>query len=137
MPPELAGQRIDNFLIARLKGAPKTLIYRILRKGEVRAEQGADQARLSAPGRRQVRVPPLRMAERDEPRPLAQGLLERMEAAIVYEDKALIVVNKPAGIAVHGGSGGAPGSSRCFASCAPMPRISNWCIVSIAIPPAC
>ncbi|MEM9993593.1 MAG: RluA family pseudouridine synthase, partial [Acinetobacter pittii] len=52
-----------------------------------------------------VRVPPLRLAERDEPEPLAQGLLERLEAAIVYEDKALIVLNKPAGIAVHGGSG--------------------------------
>jgi len=52
-----------------------------------------------------VRVPPLRLAERDEPAPLAQGLLERLEAAIVYEDKALIVLNKPAGIAVHGGSG--------------------------------
>jgi len=50
-------------------------------------------------------VPPLRLAERDEPEPLAQGLLQRLEAAIVYEDKALIVLNKPAGIAVHGGSG--------------------------------
>lgn len=52
-----------------------------------------------------MRVPPLRLAERDEPEPLAQGLLQRLEAAIVYEDKALIVLNKPAGIAVHGGSG--------------------------------
>ena len=50
-------------------------------------------------------VPPLRLAERDEPAPLAQGLLERLEAAIVYEDKALIVLNKPAGIAVHGDGG--------------------------------
>ncbi|BAU73580.1 Ribosomal large subunit pseudouridine synthase C [Metapseudomonas furukawaii] len=52
-----------------------------------------------------VRVPPLRLAEPNEPAPVAQGLLERLEAAIVYEDKALIVLNKPAGIAVHGGSG--------------------------------
>ncbi|MNJ35679.1 Ribosomal large subunit pseudouridine synthase C [compost metagenome] len=52
-----------------------------------------------------VRVPPVRLPERDEPVPVAQGLLQRLEAAIVYEDKALIVLNKPAGIAVHGGSG--------------------------------
>lgn len=105
VPPELAGQRIDNFLIARLKGAPKTLIYRILRKGEVRVNKGRIKPEYKLQAGDVVRVPPLRLAERDEPEPLAQGLLERLEAAIVYEDKALIVLNKPAGIAVHGGSG--------------------------------
>ena len=96
MPPELAGQRIDNFLIARLKGAPVSLIYRILRKGEVRVNKGRIKPDYRLQAGDQVRVPPL-LAERDEPAPLAQGLLERMEAAIVYEDKALIVVNKPPG----------------------------------------
>ncbi|MGL4315782.1 MAG: 23S rRNA pseudouridine(955/2504/2580) synthase RluC [Pseudomonas sp.] len=103
--PELAGQRIDNFLLARLKGVPKTLIYRILRKGEVRVNKGRIKPEYKLQAGDIVRVPPLRLAERDEPAPLAQSLLERLEAAIVFEDKALIVLNKPAGIAVHGGSG--------------------------------
>lgn len=103
--PDLAGQRIDNFLLARLKGVPKTLIYRILRKGEVRVNKGRIKPEYKLQAGDVVRVPPLRLPERDEPVPLAQSLLERLEAAIVYEDKALIVLNKPAGIAVHGGSG--------------------------------
>ena len=103
--PEYAGQRIDNFLRAQLKGVPKTLIYRILRKGEVRVNKGRIKPEYKLQAGDVVRVPPLRLAERDEPEPLAQGLLKRLEAAIVYEDKALIVLNKPAGIAVHGGSG--------------------------------
>ena len=103
--PELAGQRIDNFLRTRLKGVPKTLIYRILRKGEVRVNKGRIKPDYKLQAGDVVRVPPLRMSELDEPAPLAQGLLERLEAAIVYEDKGLIVLNKPAGIAVHGGSG--------------------------------
>lgn len=103
--PELAGQRIDNFLRTQLRGVPKTLIYRILRKGEVRVNKGRVKPEYKLQAGDLVRVPPLRLAERDEPEPLAQGLLERLEAAIVYEDKALIVLNKPSGIAVHGGSG--------------------------------
>jgi 23S rRNA pseudouridine955/2504/2580 synthase len=103
--PEYAGQRIDNFLLARLKGVPKTLIYRILRKGEVRVNKGRIKPEYKLQAGDIVRVPPVRVPERDEPVPLAQGLLQRLEASIVYEDKALIVVNKPCGIAVHGGSG--------------------------------
>ncbi len=103
--PEYAGQRIDNFLLARLKGVPKTLIYRILRKGEVRVNKGRIKPEYKLQAGDIVRVPPVRVPERDEPVPVAQGLLQRLEAAIVYEDKALIVLNKPAGIAVHGGSG--------------------------------
>ncbi|MAL93014.1 MAG: 23S rRNA pseudouridine(955/2504/2580) synthase RluC [Pseudomonas sp.] len=103
--PELAGQRIDNFLRTQLRGVPKTLIYRILRKGEVRVNKGRIKPEYKLQAGDLVRVPPLRLAERDEPEPLAQGLLERLENAIVYEDKSLIVLNKPAGIAVHGGSG--------------------------------
>ena len=103
--PELAGQRIDNFLITALKGVPKTLVYRILRKGEVRVNKGRVKPEYKIQAGDIVRVPPVRLPERDEPAPVAQGLLQRLEAAIVYEDKALIVMNKPAGIAVHGGSG--------------------------------
>ncbi|KUM44035.1 23S rRNA pseudouridine(955/2504/2580) synthase RluC [Pseudomonas sp. EpS/L25] len=105
VPADYAGQRIDNFLRTQLKGAPKTLIYRILRKGEVRVNKGRIKPdyRLQAGDR--IRVPPLRLSEPDEPAPLAKGLLERLEDSVVHEDKALIVINKPAGIAVHGGSG--------------------------------
>lgn len=103
--PEFAGQRIDNFLRNQLKGVPKTLIYRILRKGEVRVNKGRIKPDYKIQAGDIVRVPPLRLAEREEAQPVAQGLLDRLEAAIVFEDKALIVLNKPAGIAVHGGSG--------------------------------
>lgn len=103
--PGLAGQRIDNFLMARLKGAPKTMIYRILRKGEVRVNKGRVKPDYRIKAGDLVRVPPIRMAKVDEPTPIAKGLLDRLEAGIVYEDNALIVLNKPAGIAVHGGSG--------------------------------
>ncbi|HKM37590.1 MAG TPA: 23S rRNA pseudouridine(955/2504/2580) synthase RluC [Thiopseudomonas sp.] len=101
----LEGQRIDNFLLARLKGVPKTMIYRILRKGEVRVNKGRIKPDYRIKEGDIVRVPPMRMTQADEPAPLAKGLLDRLEAAIVYEDKGLIVLNKPAGIAVHGGSG--------------------------------
>lgn len=103
--PEYAGQRIDNFLRTQLKGAPKTLIYRILRKGEVRVNKGRIKPEYRLQAGDVVRVPPLRLSEPDAPVPVANALLERLEAAIVYEDKWLIVLNKPAGIAVHGGSG--------------------------------
>lgn len=100
-----AGQRIDNFLLRRLKGVPRSVIYRILRKGEVRvnARRIGPEYRLEAGDR--VRVPPVRTAaERPAPRPGA-GLAAQLEAAILHEDERLLVVNKPAGLAVHGGSG--------------------------------
>lgn len=95
-----AGQRIDNYLLKRLKGVPKSHIYRILRSGEVRVNKGRAAAdRRLALGDR-VRVPPIRVAEKSE----AQAAPPR-EFAVVFEDEALIVVDKPAGVAVHGGSG--------------------------------
>lgn len=100
-----AGQRIDNFLISHLKGAPKTLIYRILRKGEVRVNKGRIKPEYRLQAGDLIRIPPLRLPPPDSPPTVGQGLLERLEAAIVYEDGQLLVVNKPAGIAVHGGSG--------------------------------
>ena len=100
-----AGQRIDNFLLRRLKGVPRSVIYRILRRGEVRvnARRIGPDYRLAAGDR--VRVPPVRTAEqRPVPRPGA-GLAGVLAAAVLYEDDRLLVVNKPAGLAVHGGSG--------------------------------
>ena len=76
----LEGQRIDNFLLARLKGVPKTMIYRILRKGEVRVNKGRIKPDYRIKEGDIVRVPPMRMTQADEPAPLAKGLLERLEA---------------------------------------------------------
>ncbi|MGH8746529.1 MAG: RluA family pseudouridine synthase [Burkholderiales bacterium] len=97
---ESAAQRIDNFLIRRLKGVPKSHVYRVLRSGEVRVNSGrvGPDYRLR-PGDR-VRVPPVRLAERAV-RPAAR----RIELPVVYEDPALLVIDKPSGVAVHGGSG--------------------------------
>lgn len=97
---ESAGQRIDNFLMKRLKGVPKSHIYRILRSGEVRVNKGRAAAdRRLEPGDR-VRVPPVRIAEKT-----AETAAPAREFAVVYEDEALLVIDKPAGVAVHGGSG--------------------------------
>ena len=122
VPADYAGQRIDNFLRTQLKGAPKTLIYRILRKGEVRVNKGRIKPDYRLQAGDQIRVPPLRLSEPDEPAPLARGLLERLEDSIVHEDKALIVINKPAGIAVHGGSGLSGGVIEVFRQLRPEAR---------------
>lgn len=122
VPADYAGQRIDNFLRTHLKGAPKTLIYRILRKGEVRVNKGRIKPDYRLQAGDQIRVPPLRLSEPDEPAPLAKGLLERLEDSIVHEDKALIVINKPAGIAVHGGSGLSGGVIEVFRQLRPDAR---------------
>lgn len=99
------GQRIDNFLLRHLKGVPRTMIYRILRRGEVRVNKGR-----AKPSRRlelgdQVRVPPVRMSDRVDVEKPAKHDLERIDRSIIYEDDRLLVINKPSGIAVHGGSG--------------------------------
>ena len=100
---ESAEQRVDNYLTRLLKGVPKSHIYRILRSGEVRVNSGrvGPDYRLQ-PGDR-LRIPPIRVAQRHkQPAGPAAG---RWEEQILYEDEALLVLNKPAGLAVHGGSG--------------------------------
>jgi 23S rRNA pseudouridine955/2504/2580 synthase len=112
-----AGQRIDNFLIARLKGVPKSHIYRVLRSGEVRVNSGrVDASRKLAAGDR-IRVPPMRVAERDEDAPAPHFKLP-----ILFEDEAFIAIDKPAGIAVHGGSGIAHGVIESLRSMRPEAR---------------
>jgi len=101
---EGAGQRIDNYLIRVLKGVPRSHLYRILRTGEVRVNsRRVDATCRLKPGDR-IRLPPVRTAQRAEP---DQGgpLRHSLEAAILYEDDALLALDKPAGLAVHGGSG--------------------------------
>ncbi len=96
---EAAAQRIDNFLLRHLKGVPKSHVYRVLRSGEVRVNSGRvkPEYRLR-PGDR-VRVPPVRVARDEKPR------AKPLDLPIAYEDAALLVIDKPAGVAVHGGSG--------------------------------
>jgi 23S rRNA pseudouridine955/2504/2580 synthase len=102
---ENAGQRIDNFLFSRLKGVPKSHVYRILRTGEVRRNGGRIRAqdRLEAGDR--LRVPPIRLAEREPGEVPGHLIRSRIEPRILYEDDDLLVINKPSGMAVHGGSG--------------------------------
>jgi 23S rRNA pseudouridine955/2504/2580 synthase len=94
------GQRLDNFLLKLLKGVPKTHVYRVIRSGEVRVNKGRAAADTRLALGDEVRVPPVRMADRsgDVPAP-------PREFPVVYEDEHLIAVDKPAGVAVHGGSG--------------------------------
>lgn len=99
------GQRIDNFLRTQLKGAPKSLIYRILRKGEIRVNKKRVKPDSRICAGDVVRIPPIRIPERGEAAPVSAGLAEHLEQAIVYESDSLVVINKPSGLAVHGGSG--------------------------------
>lgn len=99
-----AGQRIDNFLTRHLKGVPKSVIYRILRRGEVRVNSGRIQAKYKLCAGDRVRIPPVRVATGDtaEIRP---GIGMNLEERVLFENNVCLVLNKPAGIAVHGGSG--------------------------------
>ncbi|STY59226.1 Ribosomal large subunit pseudouridine synthase C [Mannheimia haemolytica] len=101
-----AGQRLDNFLLAKLKGVPKSLIYRIVRKGEVRVNKGRNKPEYKLQPDDLVRVPPVRVAEKNEA-PISTKLnkVAELESQILYEDESMLVINKPSGIAVHGGSG--------------------------------
>ena len=100
-----ATQRVDNYLISKLKGVPKSRIYRMLRKGEVRVNKGRTKPEYRLNLGDVVRIPPVRMATTRK-RMLPDGLLaERLGGRILYEDDQLLVFNKPSGVAVHGGSG--------------------------------
>jgi 23S rRNA pseudouridine955/2504/2580 synthase len=97
---ESEAQRIDNFLLRRLKGVPKSHVYRVLRSGEVRVNSGRVKPDYRLKVGDRVRVPPVRIATAPTPRPPPP-----LDLPVVYEDDALLIVNKPAGAAVHGGSG--------------------------------
>ena len=100
---ESAGQRVDNYLTKRLKGVPKSHIYRILRNGEVRINSGRVGPDYRVQVGDRLRLPPLRIAK-----PAAvprHPPASRLKAEVIYEDDILLVINKPAGVAVHGGSG--------------------------------
>jgi len=114
---EEAGQRIDNYLLARLKGVPKSHVYRILRSGEVRVNSKRVAASDKVGAGDRIRIPPLRLAERDETIPAPHFKLP-----ILFEDEWLVAIDKPAGLAVHGGSGVAHGVIESLRSMRPQAR---------------
>jgi 23S rRNA pseudouridine955/2504/2580 synthase len=101
---ESAGQRVDNFLRTELKGAPKSLVYRILRTGEVRINKGRAKPETRVAQGDVVRIPPLRLSEQ-APQRVGDALAETLRAAVLYEDASMLVLDKPAGLPVHAGSG--------------------------------
>ncbi|MGC2033327.1 MAG: RluA family pseudouridine synthase [Steroidobacteraceae bacterium] len=105
-----AGQRIDNFLMRHFKTVPRSRVYRLLRKGEVRVNRKRVDAEYRIQQGDEVRLPPVRIdaVETDgrvTPRQPSSSLLELIERAVIFQDKHLLVIDKPAGVAVHGGSG--------------------------------
>ncbi len=105
VPEDRAGQRLDNFLMGQLKGAPKSLIYKVVRSGQVRVNGGRAKAERRLEPGDEVRIPPVRLAEASPRGAPARGLLAAMEASIVFEDARLLAIDKPSGVASHGGSG--------------------------------
>lgn len=103
-----AGQRVDNFLIRYFKQVPKSVIYRILRKGEVRVDKKRVKPEKKLELGEIIRIPPVKQEEdlpHDKPVVASQGLLDVLEQAVLREDEQLIFINKPSGLPVHGGSG--------------------------------
>ena len=99
-----AGQRIDNFLRSELHGVPKGRLYRLLRRGEVRVNGGRVRAEYKLQDGDEVRIPPVRIDKQGTTPPSAIQAAD-MLGRVIYEDKRLLVINKPSGVAVHGGSG--------------------------------
>jgi 23S rRNA pseudouridine955/2504/2580 synthase len=102
---EEAGQRIDNFLMRHFKTVPRSRVYRLLRKGEVRVNRKRVDAEYRIAEGDEVRLPPVRIESGDEPGRPSSSLQELIERAVIFQDKHLLVIDKPAGVAVHGGSG--------------------------------
>jgi 23S rRNA pseudouridine955/2504/2580 synthase len=99
------GQRLDNFLGRILKDVPRTHLFRVIRKGEVRVNGKRAKADTRLQASDIVRIPPVRVGAAAPPRRAPTGMVQEVVGAIIYEDPRLLVINKPAGVAVHGGSG--------------------------------
>jgi len=116
-----SGQRIDNFLLAQLKGVPRSMIYRLLRTGQVRVNKGRKKPHYKLTAGDIVRIPPVTMINR-EPSQASYSDKEKLSGSILFEDKSLIILNKPAGMAVHGGSGISYGVIEAFRQLRPESR---------------
>ena len=99
------GQRLDNFLIKTLKGVPRSRIYRLIRAGEVRVNKKRAKPDQRLQTNDMVRIPPVRVSAPQDKLVLSEEFRRKLEAAIFFEDDGLLVINKPSGLAVHGGSG--------------------------------
>ncbi|CAM3328628.1 RluA family pseudouridine synthase [Halomonas lysinitropha] len=99
------GQRVDNFLLTRMKGAPRALVYRIVRKGEVRVNKKRVKADTRLALGDLVRIPPLRLSPREAVREVSDNLRNLLAGSVLLEGRDWMVLNKPSGLAVHGGSG--------------------------------
>jgi 23S rRNA pseudouridine955/2504/2580 synthase len=102
---EEAGQRIDNFLMRHFKTVPRSRVYRLLRKGEVRVNRKRVDAEYRLLAGDEVRLPPVRIDTRASPQRPSSSLLGLIEQAVIFQDRHLLVIDKPSGVAVHGGSG--------------------------------
>ncbi len=100
-----AEQRLDNFLGTRLRGVPKSALYRIIRQGQVRVNKGRAKPDRKLKAGDMVRVPPIRTADPREVHKPGVSLVERLRDGILFDEGGLLIVNKPSGLAVHGGSG--------------------------------
>jgi 23S rRNA pseudouridine955/2504/2580 synthase len=105
VPEDRGGQRLDNFLLGQLKGAPRSLIYKIVRSGQVRVNGGRAKAERKLEPGDEVRIPPVSLTESGERTAPPVAFMQRLEQAIVFEDERLLALNKPSGVASHGGSG--------------------------------
>ena len=121
--PERDGQRIDNALMTMLKGVPKSMIYRILRTGQVRinGKRAKPDTRLADGD--MVRIPPVRVAERPEGRAPPPRLMASVTDAIIFEDKHFLVIDKPSGVASHGGSGVSHGAIELLRAARPQEHL--------------
>ena len=97
------GQRVDNFLLSKLKGVPKSRIYKILRSGEVRVNKGRVKPSTRLSINDVIRIPPVRLAEKHSA-DISEKLIQLIDDNVLFENKDIIVINKPAGLAVHAGS---------------------------------
>ena len=109
-----SGQRLDNYLVRELKGVPRARLYRALRRGEVRVNKGRVKADYRLVAGDRVRIPPLSQPDRPGPPTIPRYWAEQLADRIVYEDGRLLVINKPSGLAVHGGSGLSYGLIECL-----------------------
>ena len=121
--PDRDGQRLDNFLLGQLKGVPRSMVYRLVRSGQVRVDGARckpDQRLLAG---QSVRIPPVREASAGAPIAASASTLEMLEQAILFEDEDLLVLNKPSGLAAHGGSGVSYGAIEALRQLRPQARL--------------
>lgn len=117
-----SGQRLDNYLVRELRGVPRTRLYRALRKGEIRVNKGRVKAHYRVASGDLVRIPPLHVPAPGDPPSIPRHWSEQLTRRVVYEDSGLLVINKPSGLAVHGGSGLSFGLIECLRQMRPEDR---------------